>query len=62
MLNLCRNWIDCMLGYTTSAVPGENHTLKENYGLSVVTGLGYGNCHLEKRKSLLVASKHEYDC
>ncbi len=48
-----------MLGYTTSTVPGENHTLKENYGLSVVLGLRYGNCHLEKRKSLLVASKHE---
>ena len=51
-----------MLGYTTSAVPRENHTLKESYGLSAVTGLRYENCHLEKRKSLLVASKHEYDC
>ena len=53
-----------MLGYTTSAVPRENHTLKENYGLSVVLvpRLRYMNCHLEKRKSLLVALKHEYDC
>ena len=37
-----------MLGYTTSAVPGENHTLKENYGLSAVPGLRYGNCHLAR--------------
>lgn len=59
MLNLCRNWIDYMLGYTTYVVPGENHTLKENYGLSAVLGFRYGNCHIEKQKSLLVASKHK---